>query len=136
MIVDMVTGRVSVERAVRVAKALGDATRFELLLAIADRPDICCRDLVALFPVAQATVSHHLKVLGDAGLIVARREGPFGYYRLRHEVLEELLGFLAKRLGRRSRPRRSPTRAASSAAAKVVEVQVPGAHAPIQGEER
>ena len=69
--------------AVRVAKALGDATRFALLRRIAAAGEINCRDLTRLFPVSQATVSHHLKVLTDAGLIEARREGQFHYFRLR-----------------------------------------------------
>jgi ArsR family transcriptional regulator len=72
---------------IRVAKALGDPTRFGLLQAIAGRDEISCQELTSLFPISQATVSHHLKVLTDAGLVSARKEGPFHYYRALREAL-------------------------------------------------
>jgi ArsR family transcriptional regulator len=74
--------------AIRVARALSDPTRFRLLRAIAARAEISCRELVALFPVTQATVSHHLKVLADAGLVTVREEGPFHFYRAVEGALE------------------------------------------------
>jgi ArsR family transcriptional regulator len=74
--------------AIRVAKALADPTRFRLLRAIAASPEISCRELVERFPVAQATVSHHLKVLAEAGLVSARQEGPFHLYRAVEGALE------------------------------------------------
>ncbi len=73
--------------AVRVAKALGDPTRFRMLRTIAARSEISCQELTGLFRLAQATVSHHLKVLTDAGLVSARKEGPFHYYRLHRDAL-------------------------------------------------
>ena len=88
--------RDSRDRAVRVAKALSDATRFRLLATIAARREICCRDLVALLAVSQATVSHHLKVLALAGLVEARREGQFSYFRARGEAIEEYADVLAR----------------------------------------
>jgi ArsR family transcriptional regulator len=84
------------DRLVRVAKALGDPTRLELLRRIAAAGEICCKDLVALFPVSQATVSHHLKILTEAGLLAARREGQFGYYSLRPGAVEEHVALLGK----------------------------------------
>jgi ArsR family transcriptional regulator len=80
---------------VKVAKALGDPTRLELLRRISSAGEMCCKDLVALFPVSQATVSHHLKILVDAGLLAVRRDGQFGWYSLRSATVEahaELLG--------------------------------------------
>lgn len=94
--------------AVRVAKALGDDTRFELLRRIAASGEICCRDLVSSFRVSQATVSHHLKILTDAGLLTVRREGQFGYYRVRPAALRAYARTLAGDLGGRPRRRRSP----------------------------
>lgn len=67
--------------AVRVSRALADPMRFRLLRTIAERTEVSCRELTALFPITQATVSHHLKVLSQAGLVLARREGSFHYYR-------------------------------------------------------
>jgi len=91
------------DRLVGVAKALGDPTRLELLRRIASGREICCKDLVTLFPVSQATVSHHLKILAAAGLVSARREGQFGYYSLRPGALEEHAALLAKTIQARRR---------------------------------
>ncbi|HEY6099575.1 MAG TPA: metalloregulator ArsR/SmtB family transcription factor [Anaeromyxobacter sp.] len=73
--------------AVRVARALGDRTRFRLLKAIAARDEVSCAELTALFGLAQGTVSHHLKVLSDAGLVSARAEGAFHYYRVHRDAV-------------------------------------------------
>jgi ArsR family transcriptional regulator len=70
------------DTAVHVAKALSDPTRFSILRAIAERPEISCQELTALFPIAQATVSHHLRVLSEAGLVAVRTEGTFHHYRV------------------------------------------------------
>jgi ArsR family transcriptional regulator len=74
--------------AIRVAKALSDPTRFRLLRAIAAREELSCQELTALFPISQATVSHHLKVLSEAGLVAVRQEGTFHYYRALREALD------------------------------------------------
>jgi ArsR family transcriptional regulator, arsenate/arsenite/antimonite-responsive transcriptional repressor len=101
----------SSERLVRVAKALGDPTRLELLRRIGTAGETCCKDLVALFPVSQATVSHHLKILVDAGLLAVRRDGQFGWYSLRPAAVESH----AALLGRTLRTRRGARRAAGDA---------------------
>ena len=82
--------------------------RFELLRRIAESGEICCRDLVSAFPVSQATVSHHLKILADAGLVTVRREGQFGYYRVRPGMLRAYARTLAGDLAGKPRGRRSP----------------------------
>ena len=69
------------ERLVRVFRALGDGTRLEVFRAIAAQPDsICVCDVVARFAVSQPTISHHLKVLRDAGLVTVSRRGVWAYY--------------------------------------------------------
>jgi ArsR family transcriptional regulator, arsenate/arsenite/antimonite-responsive transcriptional repressor len=73
--------------AIRVAKALGDPTRFGMLKAIAARGELSCAELTAFARLAQATVSHHLKVLSDAGLVSVRKEGAFHFYRFQPGVL-------------------------------------------------
>jgi ArsR family transcriptional regulator len=80
--------RDSDDRAVQVAKALGDPTRFALLRAIAARRELSCAELVESFGLAQATVSHHLKVLASAGLVAVRKSGQFHHYRALPEALE------------------------------------------------
>src|SRR5512137_627000 len=88
---------------VKVAKALGDPTRLELLRRISAAGEICCKDLVTLFAVSQATVSHHLKILTDAGLVSARRDGQFTYYALRAGALADHAALLGKTFQARRR---------------------------------
>jgi ArsR family transcriptional regulator len=97
--------------AVRVARALGDPTRYRMLRAIASREEISCRDLTALFRLAQATVSHHLKVLTQAGLVSARKEGPFHYYRVHRDALEAHGATIAAAFGAAPRRARRAERA-------------------------
>jgi ArsR family transcriptional regulator len=63
-------------------KALGDPVRLRLLSLIAARRggEVCVCDLTAAFTVSGPTISHHLKVLRDAGLIDCRRRGTWIYY--------------------------------------------------------
>jgi ArsR family transcriptional regulator len=82
----------------RVAKALADPRRFELLELIATHDEVACKRMVEHFPVSQATISHHLKELATAGLIEARREGQCGHYRARPEVMSAYLAELERRL--------------------------------------
>ena len=101
MLVDMSMSSAPTASAIRVAKALGDPTRFRLLQAIAGRAEVSCQELVALFPIAQATVSHHLKILSDAGLVEVERRGQFHYYRLTPGALDAHGRALARAFGRR-----------------------------------
>ncbi|MDT4953269.1 MAG: ArsR family transcriptional regulator, arsenate/arsenite/antimonite-responsive transcriptional [Acidobacteriota bacterium] len=83
----------------RIAKALADPRRFEILEVIASAGDeLCCGSVVECFPVAQATVSHHLKELTGAGLIETRAEGQFKYLRARPDVLTEYINELQRRI--------------------------------------
>jgi ArsR family transcriptional regulator, arsenate/arsenite/antimonite-responsive transcriptional repressor len=91
------------DRLVRTAKALGDSTRLELLRRIAAAGEVCCRDLVVLFPVSQGTVSHHLKILVDAGLVAVRRQGQFGWYSLRAAAVAQHAALLDRTLSPRRR---------------------------------
>ncbi len=82
----------------RIAKALSDPRRFDLLEMIAADDEVACKRMVEAFPVSQATISHHLKELATAGLIEARREGQCGHYRVCPGVLDEYLAEVARRL--------------------------------------
>ena len=81
----------------RIAKALADPRRFEILEHIATQSEVGCRRLCGCFPVRQATISHHLKELASAGLVESRRDGQFVYYRTRRAVLEEYMAELMRR---------------------------------------
>lgn len=83
------------EQLVKVAKALSDPTRFAIFQAIADSDEICCGELAKRWTVTQATVSHHLKVLADAGLISVRPQGQFHFYRANPEALAQYCSALS-----------------------------------------
>jgi ArsR family transcriptional regulator len=102
----MSTGRER-RHAVRVARALGDPTRFEMLRRIAERGEICCRDLTLLFEVSQATISHHLRILSEAGLVTSRRAGQFSYFRVRPGALAAYGRSLSRAFGAERRGARS-----------------------------
>src|SRR5262249_45056809 len=82
----------------RIAKALADPRRFEILEYIARQGEVGCRRLCGCFPVRQATISHHLKELASAGLVTSRRDGQFVYYCIRPAVFETYMSELRRRL--------------------------------------
>lgn len=73
----------------RISKALADQTRLMIFEAISNRQGMSCGELVHLQGVTPATVSHHLKILSDAGLIECVREGQFVRNRVVPETLQE-----------------------------------------------
>jgi ArsR family transcriptional regulator len=86
------------QQVIKITKALADPTRFCILQTIANARESCCGELARDFPITQATVSQHLKVLTEAGLVEARRAGQFNYYRMRREVFDEYQRTLATAL--------------------------------------
>jgi len=82
----------------RVAKALADPRRFEILRAISRSGEMSCGAIAERFPIGQSTVSHHLKLLEDADLVSVRREGQHGFFSARPDVLEEYIKELEERL--------------------------------------
>ena len=87
------------EQAVRmaaVAKALGDPIRLQLVDVLRKHAGkVCVCELVPLFDLSQPTVSHHLKVLRDAGIVGSERRGLWAYYYVVPDALKELRGWLA-----------------------------------------
>jgi ArsR family transcriptional regulator, arsenate/arsenite/antimonite-responsive transcriptional repressor len=71
-------------------KALGDPVRLRLMSMIASRPEACVCDLTGAFDVSGPTISHHLRVLREAGLVDAERRGTWVYYRVRPEAVAQL----------------------------------------------
>jgi ArsR family transcriptional regulator len=86
------------QHVIKITKALADPTRFRILQRIANARESCCGELARDFPITQATVSQHLKVLTEAGLVEARRAGQFNYYRMRRDVFDEYQRTLATAL--------------------------------------
>ena len=80
-------------RIVSVFRALGDPTRLEIFRLIAAQSEaLCVCDLVSQFEVTQPTISHHLKVLREAGLVTVSRRGTWAYYAADPRGLELLHG--------------------------------------------
>jgi ArsR family transcriptional regulator len=94
------------ERLAAVLKALADPTRLRLLSLVAAQPDReeCICNLTALVGVSQPTVSHHMKVLVDAGLLEREQRGKWAYYRLVPGALDALSALLGRAGGRRRSP--------------------------------
>ncbi|GAA2647156.1 transcriptional regulator [Paractinoplanes durhamensis] len=78
-------------------KALGDPIRLQLMSMIASAPDgeICVCDLTPAFTISSTTISHHLKVLREAGLVDAERRASWVYYRPRPGLMRRLSTLLA-----------------------------------------
>ncbi|MDX2176436.1 MAG: metalloregulator ArsR/SmtB family transcription factor [Candidatus Sumerlaeia bacterium] len=70
---------------IAIAKALGDPNRVRIVLALSERGELCVCQLQELLRLAPSTTSKHLAVLSGAGLLDARREGRWSYYRLAEE---------------------------------------------------
>jgi ArsR family transcriptional regulator len=75
-------------------KALSDPTRVAIVNRLAAAEEVCVCDFVASLDLAQPTVSHHLKVLREAGLVESARRGTWAYYRLVPESVAALRGAL------------------------------------------
>ncbi len=78
-------------------KALGDPTRLQLMSMIASAPggEICVCDLTPAFEISGTTISHHLKVLRESGLVDAERRASWVYYRARPAMMRQLATLLA-----------------------------------------
>jgi ArsR family transcriptional regulator, arsenate/arsenite/antimonite-responsive transcriptional repressor len=77
-------------------KAMADPVRLRLLSLIASHAggEACVCDLTAAFDLTGPTISHHLKVLRESGLITGERRGTWVYYRIHPEVLARLSAVL------------------------------------------
>lgn len=75
------------ERLITIFKALGNSVRFEIMQYIVTHPYCITGDIVAHLPLAQSTVSQHLKVLRQAGLVAGEVEGTARSYYLSEETI-------------------------------------------------
>ncbi|MGQ0573979.1 MAG: metalloregulator ArsR/SmtB family transcription factor [Pseudonocardia sp.] len=91
-----VLARADAERLGHVLKALADPTRLQLisLLLAAPGGEVCVGDLVPGLRLSQPTVSHHLRVLSDAGLLRREQRGSWAWYSVVDERLGEVRGLL------------------------------------------
>jgi ArsR family transcriptional regulator, arsenate/arsenite/antimonite-responsive transcriptional repressor len=84
------------ERMAQIAKALADPVRLQLVDVLRKHAGkVCVCELVPLFDLSQPTVSHHLKVLRDAGLVASERRGLWAYYYVIPDAMEDFSAWLS-----------------------------------------
>jgi ArsR family transcriptional regulator len=89
--------REQAERMAAIAKALGDPVRLQLVDVLRKHAGkVCVCELVPLFDLSQPTVSHHLKVLREAGIVGSERQGLWAFYYVNTDALEEVSAWLTR----------------------------------------
>jgi ArsR family transcriptional regulator len=116
----------SLDPDVRLLAALADPTRLEILHELAGSAEVCACDFTSCCDVSQPTVSHHLKVLREAGVVVSERRGNSIFYRISPDLIERMStiakglvpgGLVPLSALGRSAARGAPKRARAAAAA-------------------
>jgi ArsR family transcriptional regulator len=79
---------------VKVLKALADRKRIRMTRAIAAAGELSCGQVHSLFRLSQPTISHHLKILADAGVITVREAGQHRFISVNLELLHEIADVL------------------------------------------
>lgn len=97
----------------RALRALCDPTRFRMVQVIAAAGELCGGQVKDCFDCSQPTISHHLKVLSQAGLLTVRSEGKHRYTTVNRPLVSALAAALPARL-MPARPRRRARRRASA----------------------
>lgn len=77
---------------IQLLAALADPTRMEILRELAGAPEVCACDFTSCCDVSQPTISHHLKVLRDAGAVTSERRGNWVFYRIAPNLMDRLGG--------------------------------------------
>ena len=79
---------------VPVFKALSDETRLQILDMLSSK-EMCACKILAPFHIRPPTLSYHMRILMESGLVTSRKEGPWVYYRMDPRRMEEVQQFLA-----------------------------------------
>lgn len=75
---------------IQLLAALADPTRLEIMRELAGSPEVCACNFTSCCDVSQPTVSHHLKVLRQAGAVVSERRGNWVFYRIAPDLQDRL----------------------------------------------
>ena len=84
---------------VRLLQALADPTRLAIVRQLADEGTACVCDLTVCCDLSQPTVSHHLRVLRDAGIVGSERRGTWAYYSIRPDAMDRLAAIFESERG-------------------------------------
>jgi len=76
-----------------ICKALGDPNRLEIVQMLSDGEKCGCK-LLERFEITQPTLSHHMRILVDCGLVIDRKEGKWHHYSLNCETINSYKGFI------------------------------------------
>ncbi len=87
----------------QIGKALGDPNRLAIYTQIAEHDELCCGEICAKHTISPATLSHHLKVLAELGLITSRKDGLNVFYRAVPQRLASYLKYLGGITSKRNR---------------------------------
>jgi len=88
----------NIERVIKIAKALADKNRYNILKLIVQNKEICCMEILKKFHLSQPAVSHHLKILLESNLVSVRREGQYSYFSFNKKALDDYLRFFSREL--------------------------------------
>lgn len=86
----------NLKQIVKIAKALSDENRFKIFTTISEKGEIACKEITSMFNLTQPTISHHLKVLMESGLIDFRKEGQWSYFYVNKVILDKYISSLAE----------------------------------------
>lgn len=95
MIIDIILGGVKIktEEVIKISKALSDKNRVEIIKLLSDE-ELCACKLLEHFEIKQPTLSHHMKLLAETGLVNVTKKSTWSYYTLNNEKLEEFKAFI------------------------------------------
>ncbi len=85
---------------IEVFKALGDETRYELFKLIIrknkDDKHVCACNIQCKLGCSQSTLSHHLKVLTESGILIKVKKGKYNWYHINYEIMEDIVKSIEK----------------------------------------
>ena len=77
-------------------RAIGDDVRLQIVQLIRASGELCAADLLKSVSIVQSTLSHHMKILCESGVVACRRQGKWSYYSIDAETLEQAAAYLEK----------------------------------------
>jgi len=83
------------DKLLRISKALADNARLKIITEIAKRNNITCNEVIKIAGLSQPTVSHHLKILIDSGLLNAVKEGRYSILSVNAKTLNEFKSIIS-----------------------------------------
>jgi ArsR family transcriptional regulator len=89
--------KIDIKKIERISKALGDPYRLSIIEAVSNQQDwMQCTCILEKIDLAQSTVSHHIKQLSDADLLIAEKDGRNAKYSINKETFSEYVQYLKR----------------------------------------